>query len=139
MQEMSSGGRASGDEERVLQLITRVVNGGRFELVETLVHPDYFDHEAPPSRSSGLTGFKATVLARHEAFAGFRLEPKDVIASEGKVVVRATAAGRHVGDLNGMPATGREWSTAEIHIFRLSEGRVIEHWATRDQLGALQQ
>ena len=64
--------------------------------------------------------------ALHASYAGFRLEPRDVIAADGKVVVRATASGRQ------LDGCGREWSAQQIHIFRLAQGRVIEHWASPD-------
>ena len=28
----------------------------------------------------------------------------------------------------GLPATGRSYEIGEIHIFRLRDGKVIEHW-----------
>jgi predicted SnoaL-like aldol condensation-catalyzing enzyme len=116
------------EQELVLRLVDEVVNGGRLELIAELVHPDFYDHGATPSRSCGPDGFRATVLALHASYAGFRLEPRDVIAADGKVVVRATASGRR------LDGSGREWSTQQIHIFRLAQDRVIEHWASTDGL-----
>ena len=36
-----------------LRLVDEVVNGGRLELIDELVHPDFYDHGATPSRSCG--------------------------------------------------------------------------------------
>jgi predicted ester cyclase len=120
------------ERELVLRLVDEVVNGGRLDLVDELVHPDFFDHYATAIRSCGPDGFRATVAALHDAFAGFRLEPRDVIADADKVVVRATVSGRHVAEFDGEPATAAEWSTQQIHIFRVASGRVIERWASDD-------
>ena len=38
-----------------------------------------------------------------------------------------------------MKATGKTATWSEIHIGRLVDGKVLEHWATIDQLGMLQQ
>jgi len=38
-----------------------------------------------------------------------------------------------------MKATGKTATWTEIHIGRLADGKVVEHWATIDQLGMLQQ
>jgi predicted ester cyclase len=120
------------DQELVLRLVDEVVNGRRLDLADELVHPDFFDHHASASRSCGPDGLRATVAALHDAFAGFRLEPRDVIADGDKVVVRATVSGRHVAEFEGAPAAGAEWSTQRIHIFRVAGGQVIERWASDD-------
>jgi hypothetical protein len=33
------------------------------------------------------------------------------------------------------PPTSRRFSTTQSHWFRLRDGKVIEHWANRDDLG----
>ena len=94
----------------MLRLIHGAVNGGDEELAGTLIHPDFFSHAAPASRASGPAGFLATVRSLHQTFAGFRLEPQDVIAAEAKVVVRATASGGTSARPTGFcrrPASGR--------------------------------
>ena len=116
----------------VLRLIEEVFNGRDLTLIDELVHPDFFDHEAPASRSLGPAGMRASVRLLHETFAGYRLEPTDVVAADRKVVVRGSASGRHVGSINGFAATGEEWSSPQFHVFRIADGRIIEHWASRD-------
>lgn len=125
------------ETQLVLRLIEEVFNGGDLELIDELVHPDFFDHEAPASRSLGLSGLRASVRLLHESFAGYRLEPADVVAADGKVVVRGSASGRHVGSINGIAATGEEWSSLQFHVFRIAERRVIEHWASREDFSSL--
>jgi predicted ester cyclase len=136
MQNLDTNDHDTGREsarEVVLRLVDEVVNGGRLDLVEELVHPDFFDHGAIAARSCGPTGFRATVTALRDAFAGYRVEPRDLIVADGKVVVRATASGRRVGDAKDMPRAG-DWSHQQIHIFRLADDKVIEHWASHDEL-----
>ena len=72
----------------------------------------------------------------HGAFTGFRIEPADVISAKGKDVVRVSASGRHTGSINGIEPTGEEWLAQQFHIFRIVDGRVIEHWASRDDYSA---
>jgi len=126
-------------KQLVLRLIDEVANGGNLRLVDELVHADFFSHEAAPSRGSGPRAVKETMRVLHQAFAGFHVECRDVIAEGGKVAVRAQVSGRHVGEFNGLPPTGHEWSVQQIHIVRLVDEKLIEHWASRDDLGALRQ
>jgi predicted ester cyclase len=39
----------------------------------------------------------------------------------------------------GVEPTGNRYSIDEIHIFRLQDGQVIEHWHEFDKLGLMQQ
>ncbi len=68
------------------------------------------------------------------------------MVAEGELVVlHATMSGRHVRtfvsyDEHGRPAqafppTGKRFATTQTHWFRLADGKVIEHWANRDDLG----
>ena len=38
-----------------------------------------------------------------------------------------------------MPPSGKRYSIEEIHIFRLRDGKVVEHWHQFDQMGMMRQ
>ena len=42
-------------------------------------------------------------------------------------------------DFMGIPATGNQVTMEAIHIYRLSEGKLAEHWVARDDLGMIRQ
>jgi len=109
----------------VLRLIHDVVNHNDLSLIDDLIHADFFSHAAPPTRANGRTGMAATVTALHRTFAAFRIDPSDVITADDKIVVRATASGRNRHA--GAPREG-EWSAEQIHIFRIADRQIIEHW-----------
>jgi predicted ester cyclase len=60
---------------------------------------------------------------------------EDEITQDDKVVARVTMHGRHLGEFLGRPPTGREFAAEQIYIYRLQDGKVIEHWSVRDDLG----
>ena len=39
----------------------------------------------------------------------------------------------------GIPPTGRKIEVTEIHIYRLEDGKAVEHRVGRDDLGAMRQ
>jgi predicted ester cyclase len=39
----------------------------------------------------------------------------------------------------GMPPSGERYEIGEIHIFRVADGRVAEHWHQADFLGMMRQ
>ena len=48
---------------------------------------------------------------------------------------RWSALGRAArGEFLGRPPTGKTFSVQQIHIYRIADGKIIEHWACRDDL-----
>jgi predicted ester cyclase len=116
-----------------------VIADGRLELIEQLVHPDYHNHEAAADRPGGPEGFRQTTMILRNAFAEIRFEPCDVIAEDDRVAVRCQFSARHVGPFAGTAPTGRRLSIQQIHIWHVAAGRLVEHWAVRDEVQALRQ
>ena len=126
---------------------------GSFEEFEAIVHPDARNREdvdePPASRGRGPSAFYATALWLREAYADLRFDVHEVIAEGDLVVIHATMSGRHVGAFVGygpdarptqaFPPTGRRFATTQTHWFRVAEGKVVEHWANRDDLGTAMQ
>jgi predicted ester cyclase len=117
----------------------QLVNTGNLDTADQYFAPDFVDHTAPAGLPNGLAGFKAYVTMLRGAFPDLHLTVEDVVAEGETVVVRATARGTMRGDYLGMKATGKPATWTEIHIGRLAAGKVVDHWAAIDQLGALQQ
>ncbi|MGZ4288412.1 MAG: ester cyclase [Solirubrobacteraceae bacterium] len=116
-----------------------VITEGRLEFIDELIHPDYHNHEAAADRPGGPEGFRQTTTILRSAFADIRFEPQDVIAEADRVAVRGQFSARQVGPFAGMPATGRQISIQQIHIWRVTAGKLVEHWAVRDQAEAMRQ
>jgi predicted ester cyclase len=55
------------------------------------------------------------------------------------VAVRLTTAATQVGSFMGMPPSGKRYEIGEIHLFRLRDGKVVEHWHQMDQMGLMKQ
>ncbi len=47
--------------------------------------------------------------------------------------------GRHIGEFQGIKATGRSFRQRQIHFFRLHLHKIVEHVAQRDDLGLMLQ
>ena len=105
-----------------------------------LVTPDFVSHPwaalgAPP----GPAGVHAMVPFFKTAFAEVRVTVLDRLADGDRIALRYAYAGRHVGDLFGLPATGRSFSIEGIAIIRIANGRVSEYWREEDMLGLQRQ
>jgi steroid delta-isomerase-like uncharacterized protein len=87
----------------------------------------------------GPEEMKGTVLMVTAAFPDNRHEVEDVVALDDKVVLRCTLTGTHEGPFMGIPPTGRKIEVNEIHIYRLEDGKAVEHRVGRNDLGAMRQ
>jgi len=120
---------------------------------EAVVHPDARNREAevepPATRGTGPAAFYATALWLRSAYADLRWEIHDMVADGDLVVVHATMSGRQVRTFIGygpdgspaqaFPARNRKFATTQTHWLRVADGKVIEHWANRDDLGTAAQ
>jgi predicted ester cyclase len=100
---------------------------------------DYVDYVIPPGVPPTREGFKQFISMFLAAFPDFHYTIEDEIAEGDKVVNRLTARGTQQGELQGIPATGKQATWSEIHIGRMAGGLLVEHWGSIDQLGMLQQ
>jgi predicted ester cyclase len=117
------------------RVLEELFDKGNFDALDELIHPDFVNHEAPPDNPQGPEGLKETVSWLRGLWGPMRAEIEDEICEGDKVVARVTMHGRHLGEFLGKAPTGKEYSVEHIHIWRLEEGKVIEHWSVRDDLG----
>ena len=73
------------------------------------------------------------------AFSDFKITILDQIAEDDKVVTRAMFTGIHTGEFQARPASGNHFKVSVIAIDRISNGKIIEHWAEMDFSNFLQQ
>ena len=112
---------------------------GRYDLAGQMVTGDYLDHEAPPGTPPGPEGANAVLRWLRGAFADLSYEVLDAFGDRDRVAVRLITRGTHTGQFLGAPPTGKRFEIEAIHIFRIADGKVAEHWAKRDDLGLARQ
>jgi predicted ester cyclase len=89
-------------------------DGGRGSesALEQTVAEDAVDHNPAPGQPPGLEGFKGAVQAIRAGLPDLRTTVEDAFASGNKVAARWTSVGTHEGELTGVPATGKEVTSA---------------------------
>ena len=103
----------------------------------------------PATRGHGPEAFYATALWLRGAYADLRWDIDTVVAEGDLVTDHVTMSGRHVGPfvsydenaepIKAFPPTGKTFASTQSHWFRIADGKVIEHWANRDDLGTSMQ
>lgn len=100
--------------------------------------PDYKGHV------SGRMHMDLPQLERLErgfaaAFADTRRTIEDIWGADDKVVLRLTTRMKHVGQFNGIEATGRVVIMTALVIYQFRDGRISESWGELDFAGLWQQ
>ena len=122
-----------------------IINGRRFDLCHEIVARTYVEHAAAPFSDSepgevdGPDATTATVRWLLEQFPDLHFTIDAVVAEGDLVCIRATGEGTNLGPMGPVPATGKRFRSLSSHWFRVSGGRLVEHWATRDDLTSMLQ
>ncbi|MGX2995738.1 ester cyclase [Streptomyces sp. JNUCC 64] len=129
-------------DDEVLQValdMGRIFNEGNLDLAYKLVSEDFVDYEAPEGAPTGPEAYANTARWMRTVWADAKWEVVDGFAKGDKAVLRLIFTGRHVEDFMGVPATGKEVRVQHLHVYRIADGKAVEHWAVRDDLELFRQ
>jgi steroid delta-isomerase-like uncharacterized protein len=101
--------------------------------------PSFVDHALPPGVPPTLAGAKMAVAVLATAFPDLRTTAEELVAEGDTVVGRMYCSGTHLGDFQGVPPTGKHVKIASFDMFRIADGKLVEHWSVSDSLSMLQQ
>jgi predicted SnoaL-like aldol condensation-catalyzing enzyme len=105
----------------VLELYEKGINQKDFEAAAKYFGPRYIQHN--PRAADGPEGFKAFIGFLKAKFPNYHSEIKKVFADGDFVIL-------HV---HNVPAPGQR-GAAIVDIFRLENGKVVEHWDVRQEI-----
>jgi steroid delta-isomerase-like uncharacterized protein len=138
----SSGPTAEEKQNKttVERIFTEFVNQANEATFDELVDANLKEHEQlPPGFEQSSEGVKQMFRAFRGGFPDLNFKIDQLIAADDKVVIRLTVTGTHEGQFMNMPATGKKVSYSVIDIFRLANGKIIEHWGISDNLTMMTQ
>jgi steroid delta-isomerase-like uncharacterized protein len=123
----------------VRRFLEELFNQRDMGAIDRYLAADYVDHVVPPGVPPNREGFRHFIGSFFAALPDFHYTIEDMIVEGDKVVARLTAQGTQTGEFAGIPATGKHAKWNEIHIGRIANGAIVEHWGEIDNLGMLQQ
>ncbi len=130
----------SEENKAVVRLLYEEVwNQHNPEAADEFVAPDVFTRDMVTEHQRGIDGYKHLVRWLHTAFPDLRYDIEDIIAEGDKVATFVTFSATHAGPLRDLAPTGKQVSVKQSHWLRLANGKVVEAWTVRDDLGMMQQ
>jgi steroid delta-isomerase-like uncharacterized protein len=130
----------STDENKrlVKRFVDEVFGLGRLDSIDELVAPDFVSHTFGFT-DDGRAKLRAAAERVHAALTDVDFAVEDMVAEDDRVAVRLTSNATVVDEFMGVPAAGKQYSIGEIHVFRVADGRIVEHWHQLDGLGLMKQ
>lgn len=117
-----------------------VWNRGNLSVAEEVFAVDYVRHDLRPGNPpSGPEGQKRIAADFRAAFPDLQMTIDLMVAEGDLVVARWTTEGTNTGPWGDVPPTGRRARFSGVNIFRFQNGKVVEIWNHRDDLGLRQQ
>jgi predicted ester cyclase len=105
----------------------------------TLLAPCFVAHLAGAPEPLDGEGFKQFGMSFYSAFLEGQHVFDQVIVEGDKVVTCGMFVATHLGEFQGLPATGKRIKLSVMHLDRVEDGKIVEHWGQGDALGLMQQ
>ena len=131
---------AEANKALVRRFYEQVWGAGNYDVANEVFAPDYVRHDfRAGDPMPGPEGQKKIARDFHTAFPDLAVEVELVFGEGDFVVGRWTASGTHTGPWAGVEPTGRTMRFSAANIFRFADGKVVEIWNHRDDLGLMEQ
>ena len=122
----------------VERFVDEIFVKGNSDAVDELLADDFVGHTWPGT-GDGKADLKKAIERVSAGLSDPKFTIEDMIAEDDRVAVRLTASARQTGTFMGMPGSGKSYEIGEIHIFRIRDGKFVEHWHQFDSMGMMRQ
>lgn len=100
---------------------------------------DFYDHV---SGQRGKAIWARVAAWGRTTFAYPQIEVHEVMTRDDKMLVWFTLTATYIGNgfprLRDIPVTGQRVTWPQVHIFRVADGLLAEHWAVRDDYATVE-
>ena len=128
------------------RLFDEVFSSENLAATDEIVAEEYIEHAVAPFGSDepglvqGPSHARETVEWLRAQFRDLEMTIESIVAEDDTVAVRVLSEGTDLGELGGIAAPPNKRFVAEqSHWYRVADGKLREHWVTRDDLSAMLQ
>jgi predicted ester cyclase len=105
----------------------------------SIFHDEYVSHTSPPGMEPGVGQAISLREFMTSTFSDVEYELIRIVADGELVATHTFCRGRHTGHGLGIEPTGRRFEAEQMHVIRVADGRIAEHWGVRDDAGMMRQ
>ncbi len=121
--------------KEIAEAVKEAINQRKLQDLDQFFAPDAVDHVVPHGLEPTREGLRQLLSMVVTTFPDAYWFTDFTLAEGDRVVQRLSGSGTMERDLMGLPATHRKSLWTETHIFRLADGKIVEHWGNIDQAG----
>lgn len=130
----------NGSEELVRGWFGDLVDRKDLEALDAYCGQAFYDHNPLAGATEGGVAAAREGFERlHRGMPDVSATLEEILVEGDRVFVRAAFNGTHQGDLMGLRPTGKRIRMEVWHLFRVREGKIVEHRAQSDLLSVLRQ
>lgn len=129
------------EESKVVlkRLFDDILNGGKLEVLDEIVSPDFFNHSTAMGVTPDREGWRASLGMLLAGYADMHYEVSDLIGEGEMAALRFDTQGTHIGNLFGAAPTGKKVYWSGMFICRVVDGKMVERWELRTDLKTMKQ
>ena len=121
------------DADIVRRVTDEAFIGGNVEVIDELVAEDFVSHDPPPGAPGTREGFRAVAELVASSMSDRKMEFDDFAdTDDGRVVESWAMVATHTGEAFGLPPSGKSVRVRGIEIWRIADGKIVEHWGAVD-------
>jgi predicted ester cyclase len=120
----------------VRRFVEEIFEAGHLDAIDELVAPEFTSHTLG---TNGPDELKAATTRVHGSLRDVEFTINDLVVENDRVAVRLTSSATPVGEFMGVQAAGKRYTIGEMHLFRVADGQIVEHWHAHDALGIMRQ
>lgn len=125
--------------QKIRRMIEAFNKGEQEAVIRDIADPGFRIGNAPEGQPDDLEGWIAMAKMFRTAFPDVHVTIKNLISDGDHVVAYEVSTGTHNGELMGIPPTGKSATIETMHIFRFSNGKVVERCSLFDMFGLFSQ
>jgi steroid delta-isomerase-like uncharacterized protein len=135
----------SNATDPTIAAFARTLSAHDIDAFAALFADDYVNHQtsaAAPSPPAGTSAKQASVgffAARLKGLPDLSVAIEASLASGGMAAASFVYTGTHQGPYFGVAPTGKSLRFTSCDIFRIRDGKIVEHWGMGDIAGTLAQ
>jgi predicted ester cyclase len=135
--------QTAGVSTALLDRYVAALNNHDLNAFAEVIADKYVQHNGRAGQ--GLAGTQATFKRYFETFPDMHVQVEDTIVGSDKLVARVTLTATHANPVQlgpgtpTFPPTGKKLSWSDIEIWRVADGKFVEHWDQSDLLGLARQ
>jgi predicted ester cyclase len=136
---VSSPNLLESNKQLCRRAVEELFGAGRLEVADEVLASRFVSHAAPPEAGTGPQSMKQTVGWLRSGLSELAYDVQGAVAEDDLVTLRVEMRGLNDRPFMGHPASGKRFRAQQIHMFRVADGQIAEHWACRDDVGMMRQ